>query len=91
MIDAIDADMHARPDDAELIPWLLDVDCTPKHVATEFRSIMRDTPPLIKLCHVQLNFTAYTQPLDRAYTRAFKSSIRSEVAKHFAEFFLWCL
>ena len=53
MIDAIDADMHARPGDAE-----------------------------------QRNFTAYTQPLDRAHMRAFKSSIRSEVAKHFAEFFL---
>ena len=53
MIDAIDADMHARAGDAE-----------------------------------QRNFTAYTQPLDRAHMRAFKSSIRSEVAKHFAEFFL---
>ena len=30
----------------------------------------------------------YTQPLDRAYMRAFKSSLRQEVAKHFAEFFL---
>ena len=29
-----------------------------------------------------------TQPLDRAYVQAFKSSTRSEVAKHFAEFFL---
>ena len=47
MIDAIDADMHARAGDAELAPWLLLLDC-----------------------------------------RAFKSSIRSEVAKHFAEFFL---
>ena len=28
------------------------------------------------------------QPLDQAYMRAFKNSIRSEVAKHFAEFFL---
>ena len=36
----------------------------------------------------QRNFIAYTQPLDRAHMRAFKSSIRSEVAKHFAEFFL---
>ena len=36
----------------------------------------------------QRNFIAYTQPLDRAHVRAFKSSIRSEVAKHFAEFFL---
>ena len=53
MIDASDADMHARPGDAE-----------------------------------QGNFIAYTQPLDRAHMRAFKSSIRSEVAKHFAEFFL---
>ena len=53
MIDAIDADMNARPGDAE-----------------------------------QRNCTAYTQPLDRAYMRAFKNSIRSEVAKHFAEFFL---
>ena len=53
MIDAIDADMNARPGDAE-----------------------------------QRNCTAYTQPLDRAHMRAFKSSIRSEVAKHFAEFFM---
>ena len=53
MIDAIDADMHARSGDAE-----------------------------------QRNFIAYTQPLDRAHLRAFKSSIRSEVAKHFAKFFL---
>ena len=53
MIDAIDADMNARPGDAE-----------------------------------QRNCTAYTQPLDRAYMRAFKNSIRQEVAKHFAEFFL---
>ena len=29
-----------------------------------------------------------TQPLDRAYMRAHKSSLRQEVAKHFAEFFL---
>ena len=47
-----------------------------------------DIRPHIKLCYVQRNFTGYTQPLDRAYMRAFKSSIRSEVAKHFAEFFL---
>ena len=47
MIDAIDADMHARAGDAELAPWLLLLDC-----------------------------------------RAFKNSIRQEVAKHFAEFFL---
>ena len=50
MIDAIDADMNARPGDAE-----------------------------------QRNCTAYTQPLDQAYMQAFKNSIRSEVAKHFAE------
>ena len=53
MIDAIDADMNARPGDA-----------------------------------VQRNFTGCTKPLDRAYLRAFKNSIRQEVAKHFAEFFL---
>ena len=48
---------------------------------------MRDTRPHIKLCYVQRNFTGYTQPLDRAYMRAFKNSIRQEVAKHFADFF----
>ena len=53
MIDAIDAGMHARPEDAE-----------------------------------QRNITSYRQPLDRTYMQAFKNSIRSEVAKHFAEFFL---
>ena len=88
MIDAIDTDMHARPGDVELIPWLLVLDFAPQHVAKEFRSIMRDTRPHIKLCYVQRNSTAYTQPLDRAYTRACKSSIRSEVAEHFGEFFL---
>ena len=88
MIDAIDADMHARPGDAELAPWLLVLDCAPQHIAAEFRSIMRDSRPHIKLCYVQRNFTVYTQPLDRAYMRAFKNSIRQEVAKHFAEFFL---
>ena len=36
----------------------------------------------------QRNCTAYTQPLDQACMRAFKNSIHSEVAKHFAEFFL---
>ena len=35
MIDAIDTDMHARPGDAELIPWLLVLDCAPQHVAKE--------------------------------------------------------
>ena len=49
---------------------------------------MRDTRSHIKLCHVRRNFTGYTQPLHWAYMRAFKSSIRHEVAKHFAEFFL---
>ena len=88
MIDAIDADMHARPGDAELTPWLLVLDCAPQHVAAEFRSIMRDTRPHIKLCYVQRNFTGYTHPLDLAFMRAFKNSIPSEVAKHFAEFFL---
>ena len=88
MIEAIDADMHARLGDAELTPWLLVLDCAPQHIAAEFRSIMRDTRPHIKLCYVQRNFTGYTQPLDQAYMRAFKSSIRQEVAKHFAEFFL---
>ena len=88
LIDAIDTDMNARPGDAELIPWLLVLDCAPQHVAKEFRSIMRDTRSHIKLCCVQRNFTAYTQPLDRAYMRAFKNSIRREVAKHFAKFFL---
>ena len=83
MIDAIDADMHAR------LPWLLVLDCAPQHIAEEFRGIMRDTPPHIKLCCVQRNFTEYTQPLDRAYMRAFKNSIRSEAANHFAEFFFW--
>ena len=84
MIDAIDADMHARPGDAERTPWLLVLDCAPQRIAAEFRSIMRDTRPHIKLCYVQRNFTGYTQPLDRAYMRAFKNSIRQEVAKHFA-------
>ena len=88
MIDAIDADMHARAGDAEKTPWLLVLDCAPQHVAVEFRSIIRDTRPHIKLCYVQRYFTAYTQPLDRTYMRAFKSSIRNEVAKPFAEFFL---
>ena len=88
MIDAIDADMHARPGDAELTPWLLVLDCAPQHIAAEFRSIMRDTKPHIKLCYVQRNFTGYTQPLDRAYMRAFKNSIHQEEAKHFADFFL---
>ena len=88
MIHAIDADMHARPGDAELTPWLLVLHCAPQHVAKEFRSVMRDTRPHIKLCHVQRNFTEYTPPLDRAYMRAFKNSIRQEAAKHFAEFFL---
>ena len=88
LIDAIDADMHARPGDAELTPWLLLLDCAPQHVATEFRSIMRDTRPLIKLYYVQRNFTGYTQPLDREYMRSFKNSIRQEVAKHFTEIFL---
>ena len=64
------------------------LDCARQHVATEFRSIMRDTRPHIKLCYVQRNFTGNTQPLDRAYMRAFKNSIHQEVAKHFAEFFL---
>ena len=49
---------------------------------------MRDSRPHIKLCYVQRNFTEYTQPLDPAYMRAFTNSIRQEVAKHFAEFFL---
>ena len=31
MIDAIDTDMHARPGDAELILWLLVLDCAPQH------------------------------------------------------------
>ena len=88
MIDAIDTDMNARPGDAELIPWLLVLDCAPQHVAKEFRSIMRDTRSHTKLCYVQRNFTACTQPLDWTYMRAFKNSIRSEVAKHFVEFFL---
>ena len=33
---------------------------------------MRDTRSRIKLCYVHRNFTAYTQPLDRAYMRAFQ-------------------
>ena len=53
---------------------------------------MRDTRSHIKrhikLCYVQRNFAAYTQPLDRAYMRSFKSSIRRELAKHVAKFFL---
>ena len=88
LLDMIDADMHARPGEAEPTPSLLVLGCAPQHVAAEFRSIMRDTRPHIKLCYVQRNFTVYTQPLDRAYMRAFKNSIRQEVAKHFAEFFL---
>ena len=76
--------MHAHPGDAELLPRLLVLDCAPQHVAAEFHSIMRDSRPHIKLCHVQRNFTGYTQPLDWAYMPAFKSSIRQEVAKHFA-------
>ena len=62
MVDAIDADMHARAGDAELTPWLLLLECAPQHVAAEFRSIMRDSRPHIKLCYVQRNFTGYTQP-----------------------------
>ena len=84
----IDTDMKVRPCDAERIPWLLVLDCAPQHVAKEFRSIMRNTRSHIKLCHVQRNYTAYTQPLDRAYMRAFKKSIRHEVVQHFADFFL---
>ena len=49
---------------------------------------MRDTRSDMKLCYLLWNVTRYTQPLDRAYMRTFKSSIRHEVAKHFAKFFL---
>ena len=35
MIDAIDADMHARAGDAEQKPRLLVLDCAPKHIAKE--------------------------------------------------------
>ena len=87
MIDAIDADMHARPGDAELTQPGSGL-CTTARCCGISHHIMRDTRPHIKLCYVQRNFTGYTQPLDRAYMRAFKSSIRQEVAKHFAEFFL---
>ena len=45
---------------------------------------MRDSRPHIKLCYVPRNFTGYARPLDRAYMRAFKNSIR----KHFAQCFL---
>ena len=44
MIDAIDADMHARAGDAEKTPWLLVLDCGAQHVAKEFRSIMLRHP-----------------------------------------------
>ena len=88
MIDAIDADLHARVGDAELTPRLLLLDCAPQHIEAEFRSITRESRPHIKLCYVQRNFTGYTQPVDLAYMRAFKNSIRQEVAKHFAGFFL---
>ena len=88
MIDVIDANMNARPCDAQLIPWLLNLECAPLYVQKEFGSVMRDTRPHIKLCYVQRNLTAYTQPLDRAYMWAVKSSIRSEEVKHFVEFFL---
>ena len=81
VIDAIDADMHARAGDAELTPWLLLLDCAAQHVA------VRDTRPHTKLRHVQRNFAGCARPLDRACMRAFKNSIRQEVAKHFAEFF----
>ena len=90
MIDAIDTDIHARAGDADLIPWLLVLDCAPQHVAKEFRSTMRDTRPHIKLCYVQRDFTECTQPLDRAHMRAFKSSVASEVAKHFRRVLLGC-
>ena len=40
MIDAIDADMHARPGDAELTPWLLVLDCAPQHMAAH-RTVLR--------------------------------------------------
>ena len=55
--------------------------CATTQLLKEFRSIMRDTQPHIKLCYVQQNFTGYTQPLDRAYMRAFKNSIRQEVSQ----------
>ena len=35
MIEAIDADMHARPGDAEFTPWFLLLDCAPQHVPAE--------------------------------------------------------
>ena len=74
MNDAIDKDMNARAGDAELILWLLVLDCAPQHVAKEFRSVMRDTRSQIKLCYVQRNFTVYTQPLDRAYIQELESN-----------------
>ena len=86
VIDAIDTEVHARPGDAELMPSLLVLECAPQHVAKEFRSILR-TPGHTSNSATSSG-TAYTQPLDRAYMRAFESSIRSEAAKHFAEFFV---
>ena len=43
-IDAIDTDMNARAGDAELIPWLLVLDCAPQ------LSFVRDTEA--ECCHV---------------------------------------
>ena len=66
-IEAIDTDMNARAGDAELIPWL-SWSWIVHHsfFAKELRSITH-IKRHIKLCYVQRNFAACTQPLDRAY------------------------
>ena len=70
------------------LSWKLAAACTRHRPSEADIARERDSRPHFKMCNVQRNFTGYTQPLDRAYMRAFKNSIHQEVAKHFAEFFL---
>ena len=69
MIDAIDADMHARASDAELTP---SCSSTLRHrtFAAEFRSIMRDSPAAHQIVLRPSGTSRDTLWLDRAYMRA---------------------
>eukprot|EP00971_Amphidinium_carterae_P200489 3978674-Amphidinium_carterae.1 len=70
--------------DGSISPYILVLDCAPVHVSVEFREKVASTFPHCFLVYVAPSASSFSQPLDIAYTRSFKSKVQTEAASLFA-------
>eukprot|EP00971_Amphidinium_carterae_P255100 5064293-Amphidinium_carterae.2 len=75
LVDDLEKHMCEKDNSATPPPWILLLDCAPVHLSAETTAMLRAHEQL-HIVLIQRNSTGYNQPLDIAYFRSFKATLR---------------